>query len=94
MVDSPSQLAAVRSEQELVAEAMRNIPVELQITLELFYWEELKVAETAAATDVAVGTVKSRLSRGRAMLKQWLERQESITAALRDAGVAVVASMA
>ncbi|MEM6292118.1 MAG: RNA polymerase sigma factor [Myxococcota bacterium] len=93
VMDSPSQLAAVRSEQELVAEAMRNIPVELQITLELFYWEDLKVAEIAAVTDVAVGTVKSRLSRGRGLLKRWLEQQESVASELRDASVAVVASM-
>lgn len=93
VMQSPSQAAAAKSEQELVAQAMRSIPVELQITLELFYWEEMRVTEIAEVTSVAVGTVKSRLSRGRTLLKTWLQQQDAISAALREATVSAVAAL-
>lgn len=92
LLDSPSQVAVLRNEQELVAEAMRHIPVDLQITLELYYWEELKVAEVAEVTEVAVGTVKSRLSRARALLRAWLENQQAVDAALRQSTLILVDS--
>lgn len=87
---SPSEVAAARSEQELVAMAMRSIPVDLQVTLELYYWEELKVAEIAEITSVAPGTVKSRLARGRSLLKAWLSRQAAVPRPLREATVEMV----
>mgnify|MGYP002399899792 CR=1 FL=1 len=51
-----------------VREALRQLPVDLQIALELHYWEEHSTAEIAAMLDVAQGTVKSRLRRARDML--------------------------
>lgn len=61
----PSQMAAVRDEHRLLLAALRRIPVELQIVLELHYWEELTTAEMAEVIDVPVGTIKSRLRRAR-----------------------------
>lgn len=92
LMESPSQIAAMRSEQELVAEAMRNIPVDFQVTLELYYWEDFSVAEIAVSTEVAAGTVKSRLSRGRALLKTWLEKQELVDSDLRRSTLALVSA--
>ncbi|HVH98185.1 MAG TPA: sigma-70 family RNA polymerase sigma factor [Enhygromyxa sp.] len=67
------QLAA-RREQRLLVAALRSIPVDFQIVVELYYWEELSVAEIAEITEVAPGTVKSRLSRARTMLQTQLDR--------------------
>ena len=44
---------------------LRSIALELQIVLELHYWEQCSVAEIAAALELPEGTVKSRLRRGR-----------------------------
>jgi DNA-directed RNA polymerase specialized sigma24 family protein len=52
--------------------AMRTIPLDSQIALELFYWEDLGVAEMAAVLAVPVGTVKSRLHRARTQLRAQL----------------------
>jgi RNA polymerase sigma-70 factor (ECF subfamily) len=71
---SMGELLAARREQRLLVEALRSIPVDFQIVVELFYWEELSVAEIAEITEVAPGTVKSRLSRARAMLEGQLDR--------------------
>jgi RNA polymerase sigma factor (sigma-70 family) len=65
---SPSRAVAVRQEQKLLLHALRRLPVEMQVALELFYWEELTVTEIAEVLETPVGTVKSRLQRARARL--------------------------
>jgi RNA polymerase sigma-70 factor (ECF subfamily) len=65
---SPSRAVAVRQEQQLLLQALRRLPVEMQVALELFYWEELTVTEIADVLETPVGTVKSRLQRARARL--------------------------
>lgn len=66
---SPSAVVAARQEQALVLEAMQRIPVDFQIAIELFYWEQMSVAEIADVLDIAPGTVKSRLSRAKEKLR-------------------------
>lgn len=65
---SPSQVAAKHAEQQLLLLALRKIPVELQLVLELFYWEEMTAAEIAQVIDTPVGTAKSRLRRAKEKL--------------------------
>jgi RNA polymerase sigma-70 factor (ECF subfamily) len=67
-----STLAFRKSEQRRIVHALQQQPLETQIVLELFYWEGFTVDEVAAALDVPPGTVKSRLHRGRALLKEAL----------------------
>ncbi|MEM6996533.1 MAG: sigma-70 family RNA polymerase sigma factor [Myxococcota bacterium] len=72
---SPSAVAGARAEQTLLLQALRCIPLQLQLALELHYWEELTTAELADALEVPVGTVKSRLRRGRKALEAVLKRR-------------------
>jgi RNA polymerase sigma-70 factor (ECF subfamily) len=65
-----SQHAASRQEAQLVASALRRLPIDYQITLELHYWEGLTTQEIATALDAPVNTVKTRLARGRDRLKE------------------------
>jgi RNA polymerase sigma-70 factor (ECF subfamily) len=60
--------------------ALRQLPVEFRGALVLFDVEGKSYDEVAAIEGVAVGTVKSRLSRGRAHLKRILEDEEARTA--------------
>lgn len=71
---SPSQVMAVEQDHALLVAAMQHLPIDFQIVLELFYWESLSLVEIAAALDIAVGTVKSRLWRAREMLRVQLDR--------------------
>ena len=66
---TPAEAVAERQEQRLLLRALRKIPIDLQILLELRYWEALTDRELAAAFDVPMGTIKSRLRKGRALVE-------------------------
>lgn len=87
----PSTMAARRAEQRLLLEALRRIPLEFQLLMELFYWEELSIAELEAVLELPNGTIKSRLRRGRQLLKDAIgklpsspEEKESVRVLLSD----------
>ena len=69
-----STIAVQNAEQRLLVEALQQMPVEIQIAIELHYWEELSIEEVAQAVEVPPGTVKSRLHRGRALLKDAMDK--------------------
>jgi RNA polymerase sigma-70 factor (ECF subfamily) len=69
LTPSPSFSAALREEVRLLLAALRRIPIDQQIAVELFYWEGLSVAEVAEVLEIAAGTVKSRLARAREALR-------------------------
>jgi RNA polymerase sigma-70 factor (ECF subfamily) len=70
---SPSGAAIRREEQRVLVRALRRIPIDFQIAVELHYWEDLGVDEIAGVLGVPSGTVKSRLSRAREQLGARLE---------------------
>ena len=73
---SPTSLMARKQHQRQLLAALRNIPLDLQIVLELHYWESTSTADLAIVLGVPQGTVKSRLRRAR----------EALTAALQALG--------
>lgn len=56
-----------------VEEAMRNVPDDFRTAVILSDIEGMSYQEIADATDVPIGTVRSRLARGRALLRKQLE---------------------
>jgi RNA polymerase sigma factor (sigma-70 family) len=71
---SLSGLVVEREEMRLFLAGLRQVPLELQVVLELHYWEQCSVAEMATALAIPEGTVKSRLRRGREQLRAAVER--------------------
>ncbi len=61
----PEPAPAPSDDTVLLTTALRRIPVHERRALALHYLMDLSVADIAAETGVTVGTVKSRLSRGR-----------------------------
>ncbi len=66
----PGTMLAKGIEQRLLLDALRRIPVEHQVALELFYWEGYTSAQIAATLGEPHGTVRSRLRRARQLLEQ------------------------
>lgn len=55
--------------RRIVRTLLHSLPAKYRDPLILFYFHEQDVAMTAASLDLPEGTVKARLSRGRALLK-------------------------
>ena len=64
-----SAIHAANEEGALVAAAMKHLPIDYQIALELHYWEDMTTAEIAAALEIPRATAKTRLLRARERLK-------------------------
>ncbi len=81
LAPSPSSDAARAELENLVLAALRRIPVDMQVALELHYWEDLTTRQLAETLEVPEGTIKSRIQRGRTALDKEIRR------ALRRAGL-------
>lgn len=71
---SPTGVIARHQAEKLLLTALRMIPVDLQITIELHYWEGMTTAELANVLDIPQGTVKSRLRRAREALDTQMQQ--------------------
>ncbi|HWZ94270.1 MAG TPA: RNA polymerase sigma factor [Opitutaceae bacterium] len=66
-----------RMDGALVLEALQEVDEVFRAPLTLFYLEDLSYVEIAESLDVPVGTVMSRLSRGKAQLRAVLAKREA-----------------
>jgi RNA polymerase sigma-70 factor (ECF subfamily) len=65
---SLSVVAARRQEEVLLLMAISTLPPDLQITLQLYYWEGMSTTEVGAVVQANPSTVGSRLARARELL--------------------------
>jgi RNA polymerase sigma factor (sigma-70 family) len=70
---SPSAELAARHDERLLISALRHLPVELQLALELYYFERVRGRELELALGIPAGTVRSRLRRGLEMLRKQVD---------------------
>lgn len=68
----PETLMLRQADRQLLAQALEALPVEFREAVVLRELEDLSYRQIAAITDVPVGTVMSRLARGRKRLQQSL----------------------
>jgi RNA polymerase sigma-70 factor (ECF subfamily) len=67
---SPSVIVAQHREQRLLLEALRRIPLDHQVVLELYYWERLPAVEVAQIVGVPEGTARTRIRRAKQLLEE------------------------
>lgn len=75
-----SKLAKGENESRLLA-ALRRLPLEQQIAVELYYWEELNAREIAEICEEPEPTIRTRLRRARLRLEKELEQLSDSPAA-------------
>ena len=81
---SPSSVLAVKLRYRLLLTALRELPVDVQIMLELHYWEKMKIDDIALSLDMNKNTVRTKMRRGREKLEAHMQR-------LRESGPEIVA---
>lgn len=67
---SLSVVAVRQQEHRLLLMALSQLPVDLQIVTELYYWENMRTAAIGEVLGVGQSTVTSRLARARELLSQ------------------------
>jgi RNA polymerase sigma-70 factor (ECF subfamily) len=70
---TPAHWAELRERREQVRSAVLELPVEFREAIVLCELEEMSYQEAARALECPVGTIRSRLHRGRALLLAKLE---------------------
>jgi len=65
----PDLLVEASLLREAIEAAVRALPPEVRIVVTLFFIEEMKYREIAAIVDCPIGTVMSRVARGRRLLQ-------------------------
>lgn len=69
----PDRLLFDRTVGSEIEEALAKVPVDFRMAVILSDMEELSYQEIADAMNVPIGTVRSRIARGRSMLRKSLE---------------------
>lgn len=77
LATSPSAAVGRRDQERLLQLALRQLPVDLQITIELAYWEGLAGPEIAQVLGIGANTVRGRLARAREQLRTSLRVLEA-----------------
>lgn len=90
---TPSLRLAQQAEHVRLLAALRSIPLELQMALELYYWEGMSSVDIAEVLGIPESTARGRLSRGRALLRERLSQSARIYRA-RDSDVTSLESWA
>lgn len=75
--ENPPEEKVIRDEQRReVRQAVDRLPDKIRTTMLLYYTGELSVEEISKTLRIPVGTVKSRMNKGRNMIKQYWEVYE------------------
>lgn len=73
LAPGPTTVIGHSREQRLLLAALRRLPLEHQIGLELFYWEEMDAREIAEVMGISHSAMRSRLAKARALLREAME---------------------
>jgi RNA polymerase sigma-70 factor (ECF subfamily) len=81
---SPTSMIARNREQRLLLEALRRLPIQHQLALELYYWEGLDTVEIAEVLGISASAMRSRMVRARSLLEAELAKLAASDEELRS----------
>ena len=68
-----SSVVAQKAEERLLLEALRRLPLDYQIAIELHHFEGMTGPQIAEVLDAPEGTIRSRLRRAKIQLREMVE---------------------
>ena len=74
LAPGPSSIMFEKTEQRLLLEALRSLPMDDQFVLELHYWEGMSGPELASVFDLLEPTVRGRIHRAKKRLRDALNQ--------------------
>ena len=72
-----SEAVAAHEDQRRLALALRRLPVDFQVALELHYWEGMSTAELGRVLELAEHEIEAHLARARARLEAQHEHEDA-----------------
>jgi len=76
LAPSPSSALGLDERQARLAQALRRLPLQQQLVIELHYWEDMRPRELAVIFEIAEPTARLWLHRARQALREHLERTD------------------
>jgi RNA polymerase sigma-70 factor (ECF subfamily) len=73
LVTTPGTQLARHADHRKVVEVLRQLPVEQQTLLELFYWEDMQITDLAEIFEATPNAIRIRLHRARRELRERFE---------------------
>lgn len=64
---------SLNEDEELLVETVKRLPFKYRMVVHLFYYEEMSLEEIAQALNLKSSNVRTRLTRARKMLREWLK---------------------
>jgi RNA polymerase sigma factor (sigma-70 family) len=80
----PTTALARKREQQLLLLALRRLPIQHQVALELYYWEGLNTVEIAEILGLSDSAMRSRMVRARSLLEAELAQLAESEVELRS----------
>lgn len=68
-----STMVQARREQQLLLTALRHIPIDSQVVLEMLYWEQMSAKDIGAALDESEAAIRGRLRKAKLELRGTIE---------------------
>lgn len=81
---TPGSRIAVREDRGKLLTALRSLPVDQQVLLELHYWEQVEIGELAEIFGSPAVTIRSRLHRARNALRDRMMRDPNTPVEVGD----------
>ncbi|GCE27314.1 RNA polymerase subunit sigma-24 [Dictyobacter alpinus] len=76
--NNPEEVVLTRELQELIQHGLQALPLDQRTVIVLYDIHGLSYEEVAQATQTNIGTVRSRISRGRARLRTYLQQHQEL----------------
>lgn len=80
LAPTPRTRIAAHEDRQRLLVALRDLPVEQQVLLELHYWEGIEIGALADIFESPAVTIRSRLHRARVALRERLAKEPAVAA--------------